>query len=258
MQISLVRPVGRSRTLADEIYTTIQDDIVKGAFSPGQALRLEALSERYGVSFTPLREALNQLQAEGLVTSSGMRGFRVPPVTLPEMWQTIHARVLVETEAMALAFSRGNVDWEIDVVSAYHALNRMREMVNEGRDLSIDEREAVERRHEHFHLTLLSPCSSDILLRLIGNLHRQSERYRRRWVSRSEPETLGNAAPDEDHEALMQAALARDTDTASRILRRHLMATGEFIQAQQIASGEISATELNDAKPIYDRLIGGL
>ena len=64
-------------TLAEKAYDNLRQDIVRGAFVPGSPLRLADLGERYGMGFSPLREALNRLQSERLVTSESLRGFRV-------------------------------------------------------------------------------------------------------------------------------------------------------------------------------------
>ncbi|MFX6702333.1 GntR family transcriptional regulator, partial [Acinetobacter baumannii] len=73
-------------------------DIVDGLLAPNQPLRFEFLKDRYGFSFSPLREALAQLQSERLVVATAQRGYRVADVSLDEMWDAINTRVLIETQ----------------------------------------------------------------------------------------------------------------------------------------------------------------
>jgi DNA-binding GntR family transcriptional regulator len=80
-------------TLAEKAYVSLRKDIVEGA-CPESPLRLADLSERYGMGFSPLREALNRLQAERLVTAESLRGFRVSARSLAEFEDALRARLL--------------------------------------------------------------------------------------------------------------------------------------------------------------------
>lgn len=229
--VEQMRP--RLESQSENAYRQLRSDILNGLFAPNERLRLEALRDRYGVSFSPLREALNQLQAEQLVTSSANRGFRVAAVSIKEMWDTINIRILLETEALTRSIRLGSDDWEAEVVSTFHALDKARRRLDGTSELSREEREAIEVRHQQFHATLLKACDSEVLLRLAAGLYAQTERYRRPWLSRVLPETVAGRVPDDDHRALVDAALARNAQTAAEILRRHLTATGEFIESHQ-------------------------
>ena len=68
-------------TKADEVAQTLEDEIVSGAIPPGQVLRQEHVCERFGVSRTPVREALQRLEALGLVTALPNRGARVRSIS---------------------------------------------------------------------------------------------------------------------------------------------------------------------------------
>ena len=82
-------------TLAEKAYVDLRHDIIRGVLAPGRPLRLADLSERYGMGFSPLREALNRLQAERLVTAESLRGFRVAPLSLDELHDTVSLRILI-------------------------------------------------------------------------------------------------------------------------------------------------------------------
>ncbi|WP_219990169.1 GntR family transcriptional regulator, partial [Klebsiella pneumoniae] len=57
-------------TLSEQVYRLLRRDIMSGAFAPGQSLRLELLKQRYGSSFSPIREALNRLRSERMVITT--------------------------------------------------------------------------------------------------------------------------------------------------------------------------------------------
>lgn len=216
-------------TLSRVAYERIRQEILAGTLVSDQPLRLEALRDRYGLSFSPLREALNQLQAERLVILSSKRGFRVAPFSLVEMWDALNTRILIESEAMRLSVANGDDDWEGAVVSSFHALEKSRQRVGMP-DVSEAELANLEARHQAFHTTLLAACPSTLLLQLSATLYAQTERYRRPLLTMQAPETV-SANPDGDHRAMMAAALARDADRAVELLREHLRGTGRFIEA---------------------------
>jgi len=67
------------------IYERLRREIIQGTLLPGEKLRIEVLRTRYNVGGTPLREAMNRLSTEGLVTQSDQRGFRVTPVSADDL-----------------------------------------------------------------------------------------------------------------------------------------------------------------------------
>ena len=86
-------------TLMEKAYQSLREGIVSGELPPDSPLRLNALSERYGVGFSPLREALNRLHGERLVEQASLKGFRVAPLSIDAMWDTIRTRMHIECEA---------------------------------------------------------------------------------------------------------------------------------------------------------------
>ena len=217
-------------TLTEQAYNLIRSDILNGHLKAGQPLRLEALKERYGLSFSPLREALNRIQSERLVSVSALRGFRVAGASIEEMWDTVETRILVETKALERSILRGDDDWEGAVLSAFHSLSLCAERLALAQDASSEEElEELERRHSHFHATLISACQSAWLTGFSGQLYAQTERYRRPCLSVG----LGTWAFRDvagEHRTIMEACLARDKDRAVALLADHYRRTGQFIE----------------------------
>src|ERR1700760_3310157 len=110
-------------TLGEAAYQQLRADIVAGTFKAGMPLGLEALRQRYGFSFSPLREALMRLQSERLVLSTALRGFSVAPLSREEMRDATETRILIECEALRRSMRDGNDDWEAGIVAAFHALS---------------------------------------------------------------------------------------------------------------------------------------
>lgn len=95
-----------SATKADEIALVLEDAILAGELPPGYLLRQEQLSEQFGVSRTPIREALRQLAALGLVSFAGKRGVQVRPLARAELLETFVVRAALEGFAAELARDR--------------------------------------------------------------------------------------------------------------------------------------------------------
>jgi DNA-binding GntR family transcriptional regulator len=220
-------PPAKAASLAERTYVQLRADLIAGRLSDGAPLRLEALRERYGVSLSPLREALSRLQSEHLVVGTAQRGWRVPPLSLAAMWDAIRVRTLLETEALRDAIRHGDDAWEVGVVAALHALR----LAARG----AVPHEEMERRHHAFHRSLLAACRSAWLLELSDLLYAQTERYRRPGLAGMV--RAGGRDIDAEHSALVDAAVARDTDLATARLAAHYRATGEAIAGAKAGTG---------------------
>jgi GntR family carbon starvation induced transcriptional regulator len=207
-------------TLAEKAYVSLRKDIVEGCFAPESPLRLADLSERYGMGFSPLREALNRLQAERLVTAESLRGFRVSARSLAEFEDALQARLLVEAEALRLSIARGDDAWEASVVAALYALRR--QAARGGGD--VDE---LKTRHHAFHRAILAACGSDWLLDFFERLYAATERYRIPALVAIGPQKRDI---DAEHGAIADAVLARDADRAVALVTEHYLRTATMIR----------------------------
>jgi DNA-binding GntR family transcriptional regulator len=106
-------------TKADELALLLEQAIVRGELSPGQVLRQEELSERYGVSRTPVREALRRLAALGLVSFEPNRGVRVRTLSREELREAFLVRAELESLATELAVPLFGPA-ELEALSAAH------------------------------------------------------------------------------------------------------------------------------------------
>src|SRR5690242_16013741 len=148
-------------TVGDVVYARIRADILFGRLPPGERLRLDAVSRRYGASVSTMRELLNRLASEGLIVAEGQRGFEVAPVSPREFREVGALRLLLETHAMTQSFAAGDLDWKARVVAAHHKLSvtETRMIENAGADPV-----AWKRCDREFHQALISACGSGVLM----------------------------------------------------------------------------------------------
>lgn len=210
-------------TLARKAYDNLRRDILRGSFAPESPLRLAELGERYGMGFSPLREALNRLNGERLVTSESLRGFRVAPLSLAEFEDALRNRLLIETEALRLSIANGDDAWAAGVVAALYALQLQAGREGEAADLW-----ELEARHHSFHRMLLSGCGSDWMMEFFERLYAATERYRLPVLLASA--SLHQRDIQAEHAALAEAALARDSNAAITLLHQHYDRTAQMIR----------------------------
>ena len=200
-------------SISDVAYRAIREDIIFARLKPGERLRLEPIRRKYGVSVTTLREILNRLTSEGFVTAEGQRGFEVAAVSDADLEELAGLRVLLEGHALRQSFAMGDLDWEARVVAAQHKLH-----VLEQRMMADDEsvRTAWKRADWEFHRALIQACGSRQLLQVHGAVFDKYLRYQMLTL------TFRGEIAAKEHRQMMEAALARDADTACEVLARHI------------------------------------
>jgi GntR family transcriptional regulator, carbon starvation induced regulator len=218
-----VVPSENPKTLVESAYWRLRDDIVAGKRPPGSKLRVEHLKKEYDVSGGTLREALTLLVSDALVVSVGQRGFHVAPMSLSDFEDITRTRTLLETEALRLAIAHGDEEWEARVAAAFHLLSRAEAKLKEGGPGVAEEWEG---RNRAFHEALSSACPSNWTRHFIAILYRQSERYRRLALFKSNTGRDVHA----EHQALVDAALDRNAELACQVLSEHILMTLRVIK----------------------------
>jgi GntR family carbon starvation induced transcriptional regulator len=198
-----------SETITGQIFEALKADVLIGRVAPNERLQVDALREKYDVSLSPIREALQRLVATGLVVSSERRGFRVAGLTRADLADLGRARRHIERTAVAEAMRLGDDDWEADVARAIHALSRSTR-VAEGRLIYGPE---WERRHRDFHLAMVKGCGSPRLIQIWSGLFDQGIRYRRI----AQMLDLYHGDTPSEHAELFELVVARDQRALDRI-----------------------------------------
>ena len=202
-------------SLTTTVTDRLREDILGGRLLPGEKLRLEHLTTRYGSGRTPLREACSRLVAEGLVLALEQRGFRVAPISPGDLRDLTLTRQRLESIALRESILHGDPAWEARVRAALGALEKTPR--SEGGTVSAK----WEKGHRELHEALLSACRSPWLLRFHAILYDQSERYRRM----SEVVRGPVRHVDKEHVELVRAALGRDPERAGALLVEHIART---------------------------------
>jgi len=210
-----------ARSLTSLAFERLREDILGGRLAPSERLRIQALSERYEIGPTAIREALSRLTTDGLVQAEDQRGFTVSPVSHAELLDLTQTRIRVEQMALRMAVANGDVEWESRVLSSAHRLSRA-----ETQPMNAEALAAWAAAHRQFHEALVAGCGSPWLVRLCRLLYDQSERYRALSVR---PAKKQKRDVGQEHRELAQAALARDADALCRLIEAHFRRTTDLI-----------------------------
>jgi GntR family transcriptional regulator, carbon starvation induced regulator len=235
MDITSAAP-SSARSLTSLAFERLREDILRGRLAPSERLRIQALSERYGIGATAIREALSRLMTDGLVDAEDQRGFTVASVSREQLLDLTQTRIKVEQMALRMAVVRGDVEWESEVLSSFHRLSRA-----EAPPWTDEKLVAWGVAHRRFHDALIMGCASPWTLRLCRLLYDQSERYRNLSVR---PAKKRKRDVGKEHRELMEAALARDADGLCRLVEAHFRQTTDLI----LDSGLADAGSANGSK----------
>lgn len=238
----LLKTDNEGSTLANSLAIRLRTAILNGDIAPGERLHLSALKARFGISFSPLREALAGLAAEGLVVAAGQRGFHVAPVSADNLNELIRLRCMAETTAIRESIRLGDDQWEEALVAAHYRLGRVA-----AAPLDAQAQQAWEAAHRNYHVALLSACRMPLLLKFCNTLHDLSDRYRRLFLTQAPRD---KKVPGE-HLKLYEATLARDADKAAAILEAHIRRTAENVQRAVVTwqAPASRATGSKEARP---------
>lgn len=150
------------------VYDGIRQSLVQGRFAPGEKLVLRQLAEEFGVSLTPVREALHRLIAEGVLTQEHSRSVRVPVLSQERVLELRDIRVLLE----ALAVERGAARATAAEVNKLERLVKELDAARAAGNVRVDAQKVAE-----FAFALYSTCKMPVLLRQIEMLWLQTGPY---------------------------------------------------------------------------------
>ncbi len=212
-----------AKTLVGAAYHRLRRDIIEGRLAPGTRLRVEHLKDTYGVGAGTLREALALLVSDALVVAQGQRGFHVKPISIEDFHDITQTRILLECEALKQSIERGDDVWEGRIVAAFHRLDRAQARLTDNDAEGFNE---WEERNREFHRALISACTSSWVRHFMGILYQQAERYRRLVIVQQPiPRDVHS-----EHQAILDAALAHDSEKACKILADHIRMTYEAVK----------------------------
>jgi DNA-binding GntR family transcriptional regulator len=197
------------QTSSDAVYGQIRAKILENAFRPGMCAREQDLAEMFGVSRTPVREAMVRLRDEGLVEIVPRRGMRVLPVSVDDMREIYQILTSLEATAAALAAERKPGARDLQPLErACAAMDRAR---------AKDDPEAWAAADEAFRLHLLKLCGNARLEQIVRKYWDQIHRVRYITLKLG-PKPYASAG---GHLEIIDALSRADVDTAQRLVRQH-------------------------------------
>ena len=216
----MIQAKQRHRTMAEYALEQLREAIIMGELPAGTPLRLDELARSFGMSISPIREAVRQLEALGLAKHVPHQGARVLDFDVEELRDLFQVRLALESLAVRRAAERFT---EAEAVAARRHLERFDEMRAAG-----DVRETM-RAHTDFHFTLYEASQCGWLVSLIRPAWDRSERFR--------PALLASAGEPQDlhrqfDERLLGACVAHQPDEAAQVMYDHLEHASVFFKTE--------------------------
>lgn len=210
----------KRQTMSAALTDELRERILNLDIPEGEQLRQDTLAAEFGVSRIPVREALLQLEGEGLVTLSAHKGYTVTALSLDEIRELFDLRALIEVDLLQRAIPR---------LEAHH-IERAREILatfDEMLARGSQERDWG-RLNWELHAVLYEPAERPRALSIVRNLHRNADRYLRLQLKLTQ---RTNERAREEHNRLVNLCAARDVIEASRLLNEHVLAARDDLLA---------------------------
>lgn len=229
------------RALVDKLASQLHARVLSGELPSGTRLRQEALAEEFGVSRTPVREALRKLQADGLIEVQPNRGAVVRGLSPREIRDAYEVRAALEALAAGLAAERVNREQLVRLEQVQDefraALERTVARRRGGREVGEREVRRWGSANDDFHQTIHEASGNEVLADTLAQLDRNFPRDLSRLVV-SESSALLEANVRE-HEAILEALARHDAAAASELMQRHVARSGSLVtlRVEQRAAG---------------------
>ncbi|MFE4911751.1 GntR family transcriptional regulator [Streptomyces sp. NPDC056652] len=199
----------RRHSVRAQILDALRTALVSGELAPGEVYSAPVLGERFGVSATPVREAMQRLALEGAVEVVLNRGFRVIERSARELAELAEVRALIEVPVMLRLARTVPAERWAELVPLAEAT---------GAAAAVGDRAAYAECDRAFHRALLTLSGNEQLVMVADDLHRRSQ-----WPLVSAPavrraDLVADAA---EHSALLDALTARDLPVVQSLIREH-------------------------------------
>lgn len=203
------RPSGR---LADEVYDTLLGQLMSLRIVPDSRVTIDALARELGVSQTPIRDALNKMEADGLVVRVPNAGYRIPPqITRDRFEDMVEVRLLLEPAAARRAAERATSD---QVSGLRRMLEEMAELAEADGHLSYG---AFGLRDAAFHDLVAESAGNALVREALARLHTHVHLFRLVYDTQVTYLAMG------EHDEVLAAVAARDPDAAAYAMRQHIL-----------------------------------
>lgn len=209
-------------SLRSRVFHKLREDILTGNYMEKEELKEAVISKKLGVSRTPVREALRQLELEGLVHIIPNKGAYVHGITAKDIYDIYVIRSYLEGLCAKWAcehISREQLDEleEVVYLSEFHIEKEHWDQIFE-----LDNR---------FHLMLYEACGSKILEHILSDYHHYVERVRKNTLSSRDRASRAS----EEHSAILEAVRKKDANLAEKLANEHIFRSMENIEHQGLS-----------------------
>lgn len=209
--------------LRDTVHEAILEMLMAQRLEPGAPLRIDTIAKALEVSPTPVREALVEIEATGLIRRTALKGYRVAePLSRTEFGKLMIVRILLEPVATRAAYDARGESLAIDLG---RVLARQRDAAAMGLDTEAGVR-AYLRADIDFHNVILENCGNTFLQRAVQSMGGHFHRFRDLYEGRSDSD-----AALAEHQAVVDAFLAGDAARAENAMATHLTSVAARVQA---------------------------
>lgn len=198
-----------SHSLTDQVFESLQNDILDGVLYPGDALIENHISEELGVSRTPVREAINRLELAGLVKNVPNKGALVVGIQDKDIQDIYTIRMYIE--GLASKWAAGNISDE--------QLKQLRNIV-ELQEFYLERSDYAQiwQLDTRFHSIVFDSCNSAILSSTLSNFHHFIQKARELSIKKP-----GRAKPSvHEHRLILEALEKHDADLAEKLTFEHI------------------------------------
>lgn len=203
---------GNRRNLRQEIANALRAALVSGEMRPGVLYSAPTLAEKFGVSATPVREAMLDLASEGLVEAVRNKGFRVTELTEQDLDDITSLRALIEVPTVGALAARSDAALREEV-------EELRPLAQEiERQAEIPDLIAYLEADRQFHLGLLALSGNRHLVEVVENLRSRSRLYGLPQLAQRGQ--LGRSA--REHQQILDLVVAGDQEGATRLMAQHI------------------------------------
>jgi len=203
---------GRSENLSNLAYKSVTELIRDRRLRGGDTIVESRLADQLNISRTPLREALQRLEGEGLVVKGNGRSFKVRHVDLGEYLQSLRVREILEPEAAAMA--AGHIP-RLELAA-------VRAEINSLRDATAYHTDAHWRSDDNLHELFARHCGNEVLAKAIRSFRVTTRLFEiARLADRVQPDSV-------EHLAILEALEAEDPKAARKAVQFHIRSIGDF------------------------------
>lgn len=205
------------KTTSALIVDSLRERLMNQEFSDSEVLRQEHLAREYNVSVSPVREALVQLEAEGLLKLVRHRGYSINTLSADDIRQLYELRAMIEVDLLAHAIPRLK---ESDISHAKQFHEAMGKICRRGAQTS-----AWTNLNWEFHTSLYKAADRRQFLSVLENLYQNINRYVHMQLKLQTSVDLARNV--KEHGELLECCASRDTRKATQLLRHHIIDAGD-------------------------------